>query len=104
MFKSLARRGGMQAANAALHVHLHIAVIPPLLWLTTWFLALLPLSLSVQVHWVFGAKLQNTSVTLRNASLNLLHEDPPRGALGVHLQLLRRIAGKSSVGSPGTSM
>jgi hypothetical protein len=32
-----------------------------------------------QVHWVFGAKLQNQSVALSNASLHLMHEDPPKG-------------------------
>jgi hypothetical protein len=37
----------------------------------------------VQVHWVFGAKLQNHSVALSNASLHLMHEDPPAGEAGV---------------------
>lgn len=42
----------------------------------------------LQIHWVFGAKLLNQSVTLANASLNLLHEDAPaagggRGAVTV---------------------
>uniref|UniRef100_A0A383VWF0 Uncharacterized protein n=1 Tax=Tetradesmus obliquus TaxID=3088 RepID=A0A383VWF0_TETOB len=33
--------------------------------------------LVLQVHWVFGSKLQNHSVTLANASLELQHEAPP---------------------------
>jgi hypothetical protein len=34
----------------------------------------------LQVHWVFGSKLVNSSVTLANASLELMHEAPPPGA------------------------
>jgi hypothetical protein len=36
--------------------------------------------LLLQVHWVFGSKLVNSSVTMANASLELMHEAPPAGA------------------------
>jgi hypothetical protein len=36
--------------------------------------------LPLQVHWVFGSRLRNSSVTLANASLELMHEAPPAGA------------------------
>jgi hypothetical protein len=38
------------------------------------------LSLLLQVHWVFGSRLRNSSVTLADASLELMHEAPPAGA------------------------
>jgi uncharacterized membrane protein YfbV (UPF0208 family) len=42
--------------------------------------AICKLSLPLQVHWVFGSRLHNSSVTLANASLQLMHEAPPTGA------------------------
>lgn len=70
-------RPGMLPALTTMHQPIDITAQPPP---SPFCFFLQPPSIfDSQVHWVFGAKLLNKSVTLANASLNLMHEDPPAG-------------------------